>query len=99
MGRPRVIVAICIRSPSCLISTCWEAIFSVPLREVCHDAALQVLRSAGHPLTAREITDRAVEGALIRPRGKTPHATMGAKLYVWARNDPELVKLEAPGNG
>jgi len=25
-------------SPSCLISTCWEAIFFSPLREVCQDA-------------------------------------------------------------
>jgi len=64
-----------------------------------YEAALQVLRSVGHPLTSREITDRALERGLIAPRGKTPHATMAAVLYVRIRNDPELVKLDAPGNG
>ncbi len=64
-----------------------------------YEAALQVLRSVRHPLTTREITDQAIERGLIRPQGKTPHVTMGARLYVKVRNDPELVKLETPGNG
>jgi hypothetical protein len=63
------------------------------------EAALQVLRSARHPLSTREITDRALERRLITPQGKTPHSTMAARLYVQGRNDSELVKLEAPGNG
>lgn len=62
-----------------------------------YEAALQVLRSAKRPLTAREITDQAIERGLIAPAGKTPHITMAAKLYTRVRDDPELVKLEDPG--
>jgi HB1, ASXL, restriction endonuclease HTH domain len=64
-----------------------------------YEAAREVLRSARHPLTTREITDRAIERGLLAPRGKTPHRTMEAKLYLRGRRDPELVKLEAQGNG
>lgn len=63
-----------------------------------YEAALQVLRSARYPLTTRQITDRAIEMGLITPRGKTPHATMAAVLYLRVRKDPELVKLEATGD-
>ena len=63
------------------------------------EAALQVLRSAEHPLTAQEITDRALEAGLITTRGKTPHASMSARLYELGSNDAQLVKLETPGNG
>lgn len=64
-----------------------------------YEAALQVLRSVERPLTAREITDEALERRLITPKGKTPHATMMSELYVHAaRNDPQLVKLEQRGN-
>lgn len=62
-----------------------------------YEAALQVLRSARHPLTTREITDLAVEAGLITPTGKTPHATMAAVLYLRVRNDPELLKIEDRG--
>jgi hypothetical protein len=64
-----------------------------------YEAALQVLRSAGHPMSTREITDQALARGLISPRGKTPHATMAARLYLRSQNEPELVKLEIPGNG
>jgi hypothetical protein len=63
-----------------------------------YEAALQVLRAVRQPLTTREITNQALEKGLIAPRGKTPHATMGSMLYVRLRDDPELVKLESPGN-
>jgi hypothetical protein len=63
-----------------------------------YEAALQVLRSARHPLTTREITDQAIKRGLITTHGKTPHVTMGSKLYVNVRRDPVLVKLQAPGN-
>ncbi len=62
-----------------------------------YEAALQVLRSVQRPLTTREITAQAVERGLIAPDGKTPEATMSAKLYMALRNDSELVKLEEPG--
>jgi len=64
-----------------------------------YEAALQVLRSARHPLTTREITARAMERGLIKPQGKTPHGTMSAELYMRLPSDPELVELEVPGNG
>jgi hypothetical protein len=64
-----------------------------------YEAALEILRSAQHPLTTREITDRAIERGLITPHGKTPNSTMAARLYVRGQGDTELVKLEAPGNG
>ena len=63
-----------------------------------YEAALQVLLGAKRPLTAREITDEALERGLITPKGKTPHATMTAELYVHAPKDPQLVKLEDPGS-
>jgi hypothetical protein len=64
-----------------------------------YEAAIQVLRSAQHPLTVREITARAIETGLITPAGKTPSASMSARLYVRARKDATLTKIEEPGNG
>lgn len=64
-----------------------------------YEAALEVLRSAQHPLTTREITDQALEKGLITPVGKTPNATMSARLYSSFNNGSELVKLEEPGTG
>lgn len=62
-----------------------------------YQAALKILRSSDRPLTSREITDEALRRKLITPRGKTPHATMAAELYVHAHKDPELVKLDDRG--
>jgi hypothetical protein len=64
-----------------------------------YEAAVQVLRSAQRPLTAREITARAIEKGLITPAGKTPGATMSAVLCVQARKDAAFTKIEQPGNG
>ncbi|MBA2450192.1 MAG: winged helix-turn-helix domain-containing protein [Chloroflexi bacterium] len=63
------------------------------------DAAVAVLEAIGRPLTAREITDEALRRGLIRPAGKTPEATMTARLYVHARDDPtpRVVRLAEPG--
>jgi hypothetical protein len=58
------------------------------------EAALQILRSSPRPLTTQEITERALERGLIVPRGKTPHATMGAVLYRRLNTDAGLVKIE-----
>jgi hypothetical protein len=44
-------------------------------------AAEAVLRSAKKPLTADEITTIAVRRGLIETKGKTPAATMSARLY------------------
>jgi hypothetical protein len=64
-----------------------------------YEAALQVLRSAHHPLTTREITDQVLEKGLITPHSKTPHATMAARLYLRVQKDSMLVKINVPGNG
>lgn len=45
------------------------------------EAALRLLREAGQPLSAQEITQRAIEQKLINPQGLTPEATMGSQLY------------------
>jgi restriction system protein len=45
------------------------------------DAAEQVLRDAGSPLRAREITERILARKLWEPQGKTPAATVSARLY------------------
>src|SRR5260370_35057031 len=50
------------------------------------EAAISVLKNARRPLTTKEITDTAILWGLIQPRGKTPIATMGAKLYMHARD-------------
>lgn len=63
-----------------------------------YEAALQVLRSEPHPLSAREITYQAMARGLITPTGKTPHATMRAVLYQRVHSDPELIKIEVAGN-
>ena len=63
------------------------------------EAAVAVLEAAGRPLTSREITDEALRRGLIRPSGKTPEATMTARLYVHVRDDPapRVVRLAEPG--
>jgi hypothetical protein len=41
------------------------------------EAAYQVLKSSGRPLTTLEITERALEQGLVDPRGKTPTRNHG----------------------
>jgi HB1, ASXL, restriction endonuclease HTH domain len=64
-----------------------------------YEAALRVLTFVGQPLTAREITDQAIEAGLIAPAGKNPYATMSAALCLRVRSDLELLKMEDPGKG
>ena len=45
------------------------------------EAARAVLQEAGAALHSSEITQRALDGALISPKGRTPEATMAAQLY------------------
>jgi hypothetical protein len=59
-----------------------------------YQAAIEVLRTAQRPLSAREIADQALERGLIRTHGKTPEASIRAALYMQLnRDDPDLVKL------
>ena len=45
------------------------------------DAAIQVLKEAGKPLHAKEIAKRIIEAGLWVAKGKTPEATVSARLY------------------
>jgi hypothetical protein len=38
-------------------------------------AAKELLRQAGEPMTAKELTAHAIDEGLIAPQGKTPEAT------------------------
>lgn len=46
------------------------------------DAAYQILKEAGQPLHYSAIAQRALAQQLILPKGQTPEATMGSRLYV-----------------
>jgi hypothetical protein len=50
-------------------------------------------------LTTGEITQLAIERGLITPRGKTPEATMRARLYGAVRDDPScpIRRTSTPG--
>jgi hypothetical protein len=45
------------------------------------EAAEEVLRREGRPLTTKQITELALARGLIETHGKTPEATMSAALY------------------
>jgi HB1, ASXL, restriction endonuclease HTH domain len=45
------------------------------------EAAEKVLRAEGRPLTSREITELALRRRHLKTSGKTPDATMSARLY------------------
>ena len=45
------------------------------------DAAIQILKDAGKPLHAKEIAERIMEAGLWVAKGKTPEATVSARLY------------------
>jgi HB1, ASXL, restriction endonuclease HTH domain len=61
------------------------------------EAAIEILEQASKPLTTREVTDAAMKAGLLKPKGKTPEATMSAALYTRAGADTRLVKLATPG--
>ncbi len=46
------------------------------------EAAYHILKEAGQPLHYTEIAQRALAQQLILPKGQTPEATMGSRLYV-----------------
>jgi len=62
-------------------------------------AALAVLGSFEQPLTAKEITTEAIDRGLLESKGRTPHVTMSARLYVFTRQHPDgpIVRLYAGG--
>ena len=62
-------------------------------------AAIQVLKEAGRPLHAKEITERILSRGLWSSSGKTPGATVSARLYSDIKKNGEASHflLHAPG--
>jgi HB1/ASXL restriction endonuclease-like protein with HTH domain len=62
-------------------------------------AALKVLRETGRPMTTRELADTVLRRKLVETRGKTPDATIAARLYGLAQStkNPGIVRLAEPG--
>jgi len=52
-------------------------------------AAKELLKRAGEPMTAKELTAQAIEQGMLAPEGKTPEATMAAQLYVDINKNPK----------
>ena len=61
------------------------------------DAAYEVLRDAGKPLTGAEIVERAREMGLIETRGTTPGSTMAAALYTDIKRGGSRFAKHGPG--
>jgi len=63
------------------------------------NAAVAVLTAAGRPLTANEIVTEALVRGLLQPTGKTPLASMTARLYTHVRDAerPRVVRVFEPG--
>jgi hypothetical protein len=62
-------------------------------------AATKVLAETDRPMTAHEIVKVALEQGLISTSGRTPVATMTARLYEDVARNPNTVfrKVETPG--
>jgi len=53
------------------------------------NAAIVILKESGREMTAKELTEVALERGLVVSSGKTPDATLAAQLYVMVRDRPE----------
>lgn len=62
-------------------------------------AAEAVLADAREPMTVEAITDEAIRRGLVQPGGKTPAATMSARLYVEVKRNQSsrFVRIAEPG--
>ncbi len=62
------------------------------------EAASRILNEANEPLSAKEITEIALEKDLIETLGATPEATMAAQLYTDIKKNPST-KFKKVGKG
>lgn len=62
------------------------------------DAAAAVLSEAGGPLSAAEITKRAMDGGILDAKGATPEASMGAAIYMEIKKLGEKSRFEKAGS-
>ena len=53
------------------------------------DAAVEILKGAGKPLHAKEIAERIIAAGLWQSAGKTPDATVSARLYSGIKSNGE----------
>jgi restriction system protein len=63
------------------------------------EAAYQVLKQAKKPLSSRKITEIALRDNLISTQGKTPEASMRARLYLDIQRKGEKSKFIKVGKG
>lgn len=61
------------------------------------DAAYQILKEVGQPLHYTDIARRALSQNLIAPKGQTPGATMGSRLYVDTKKENTRFKRASKG--
>ena len=61
------------------------------------NAIIQVLTEADGPLHVRDITERILGQGLWQTRGKTPDATVGARLYTDIKEKGEASLFEQTG--
>lgn len=66
-----------------------------PKKRSFKEAARRILSSHGEPLSAKQITARALADGLIETEGKTPEATMAAQLYVDIDKNPRSLFRKA----
>lgn len=62
------------------------------------EAAIKILKEADEPLSAKEITDIALNEEMIETSGATPEATMAAQLYTDINNNSSS-KFKKVGRG
>ncbi len=60
-------------------------------------AAKKILTEVAKPLHYRDITEQAIERGLLESNGKTPWATMNAKLSIDIRNEESIFFRADPG--
>lgn len=60
-------------------------------------AAKKILEDAEGPMTANDITQKAIDDGLIKSTGKTPAATMQAQLSVDIKKDDTAFLRVRPG--
>lgn len=63
------------------------------------DAVKKVLIETGHELTVRELAERILAAGLWHSKGKTPDATIGARIYVDMKDNPETTVFTKPQRG
>jgi restriction system protein len=61
------------------------------------DAAYEILKESEEPLHYTKIADRALARKLIAPKGQTPAATMGSRLYVDTKKENTRFRRASKG--